>query len=97
MLLDIGHLHRTSTTHNYDPYDFAKEFRKKIFELHVHDVKEEHKDHFAVGAGSVDFKKYFKAVGRAKLRKIPIVFEYNNSVTEEEALKGKEIVEKLVK
>lgn len=95
MLLDLGHLHIASVSEGYDPYEFVKKFKNKIFELHLHD-KSGDKDHFTVGTGEIDFEKYFKTIGKAKLRKLPMVFEYNNSVTEEQALEGKEMIENLL-
>jgi|GEM_PF-3562887 len=96
MLLDIGHLHLASRAENYDPYEFVKKFKGKIFEVHLHDCKGV-KDHLAVGVGEVDFKRHFKTIGRSVLKRVPLVFEYNNSVTEQQATKGKEVIGELLK
>lgn len=95
LLLDIGHLHQSSCAESYNPYEFTKKFKSKIFELHLHDYKDDNK-HIAVGAGEIDFEKYFKIIGRPKLEKLPLVFEYNNSVTEKEALAGRALTENLL-
>lgn len=95
LLLDIGHLHLASRVKHYDPYDFVRKFKSKLLEVHLHDCKDG-ADHFAVGTGEIDFKKYFKIIGRPTLEKIPLVFEYNDSVSEEEALAGKKLVESML-
>lgn len=95
LLLDIGHLQLAAASEGYNPYEFVKKFKDKIFELHLHDCKHG-RDHFAVGTGEIDFKKYFEIIGLSTLKKIPIVFEYNNSVTEQQALASKALVEKML-
>ncbi len=96
VLLDVGHLHLAGRAEGYSPYEFVKKFKNKIFELHLHDSKED-KAHFAVGTGEIDFEKYFKIIGRSKLQKMPLVFEYNNAVTDQQALNGKALIEKMLK
>lgn len=95
LLLDVGHLYLAGRAEGFDDVAFIRKFKSKIMELHLSDVCERG-EHFAVGTGDIDFQKYFKAVGRAKLRKLPMVFEYNNSVTDEQALKSKAIIEKML-
>jgi len=95
MLLDIGHLHISSRVEGYDPYEFVKQFKNKIFEMHLHDYKDG-MPHFAVGEGEIDFAKYFKIIGRSALQKMPMVFEYNNTVTEQQALNGKVLIENML-
>lgn len=96
LLVDIGHLELAAKALNYDPYDFVRKFKKKVFQLHLHDCKDG-VCHILAGSGNVKFEKYFKILGRAKLKKMPMVFEYNNSVNEEQALKSKEMIEKMLK
>jgi len=100
ILVDIGHLHKSSRKEGYDPYEFVKAFKDRIFEMHLHDCKESSdkiiNDHIAVGTGEIDFEKYFKIIGRKTLESIPLVFEYNNSVTEQQAVNGKLLIEKLL-
>lgn len=95
LLLDVGHLHLAANEKGYSPYEFVKKFKDKIFEVHLHDCKDG-MDHYAVGTGEIDFSKYFKTIGRDILEKVPIVFEYNNSVTEEQTMAGKTLVEKML-
>jgi len=95
LLLDVGHLHLSAKKEGYDLYEFLKKFKGKLFELHLHDIKDG-RDHSAFGTGEIDFEKHVKIIGRAKLKKIPIVFEYNSSVTEQQTLDGKLRVEKLL-
>lgn len=95
MLVDVGHLHMSAKAQDYDPFKFLRQYRKKIFEVHLHDVKYG-SDHFAVGTGVLDFGAYVKAIGKTRMKKIPVVFEYNNSVDEELALRGKRIIEDLL-
>lgn len=95
LLLDIGHLHLSARKEHYDPYEFVRKFKNKIFEIHLHDVKDS-QDHIAVGTGEIDFEKYFKIIGRPILEKIPMVFEYNNLVAEQKAPIGKALTEKIL-
>lgn len=95
LLLDIGHLHLAGNEGFYDPYEFVKKFKSKIFEMHLHDCKYG-SAHSAVGTGEIDFAKYFKIISRTRLKRIPLVFEYNNSVSEEKALAGKALIEKIL-
>jgi sugar phosphate isomerase/epimerase len=95
MLVDIGHLELAAKAMNYDPYEFVRKFKKKVFQLHLHDCKDG-VCHILAGSGNVVFEKYFKILGRAKLRKMPMVFEYNNSVSEEQAVKSKQMIENLL-
>ena len=96
MLLDVGHLHVSAAAKGFDPYEFTARFRDRIFELHLHDYKDDNK-HIAVGTGEIDFDKYFKIIGKPFLKRIPMVFEYNNSVTEEQALAGKVLIEDIMR
>jgi sugar phosphate isomerase/epimerase len=92
MLLDVGHAHVSAAAKGFNPYDFTARFKEKIFELHLHDVVDG-KDHNLVGTGEIDFARHFKIIGRKRLESIPLVFEYTNLVSEEEALRGKGHVE----
>jgi sugar phosphate isomerase/epimerase len=92
LLLDIGHVHMSAAAKGFDPYEFTARFREKTFELHLHDVVDG-KDHNPVGTGEIDFARHFKIIGRKRLEIIPLVFEYTNLVSEEEALRGKGHIE----
>jgi sugar phosphate isomerase/epimerase len=96
LLLDIGHLELAAKRFNYDANEFVKKFKNKILEVHLHDCKDG-VCHITAGTGNIGFENYFKIIGKANLRKMPLVFEYNNSVNDEQALKSKEMVEKLLK
>ncbi|MCX6820510.1 MAG: sugar phosphate isomerase/epimerase [Candidatus Aenigmarchaeota archaeon] len=96
MLLDVGHAHVSAAAKGFDPYEFAERFHDKIFEMHLHDVVDG-RDHNAVGTGVVDFRKHFEPIGRDRLKRIPIVFEYTNLVDEAAALRGKKIIEGVLK
>lgn len=95
ILLDIGHVHRSSKNDGYDPYDFVKKIKDRVIEIHIHDCKGDN-DHIAIGKGDIDFERYFSIIGKEKLESIPMVFEYNNSVDEKQALEGKKIIEKIL-
>lgn len=95
MLLDLGHLHKVAATKGFDPYEFTARFKDKILEMHLHDVVNG-QDHRAVGTGVVDFRRHFEIMGRDRLESIPLVFEYTNLVDEAAALRGKEIIEKII-
>ena len=92
LLLDIGHVHMSAAAKGFDPYEFTARFKEKIFELHLHDVVDG-EDHNLVGTGEIDFARHFKIIGRKRLESIPLVFEYTNLVSEEEALRGKGHIE----
>lgn len=95
LLLDIGHAHMAAAAKGFDPYALTARFKDRIFEMHLHDVVNG-EDHHAVGTGSVDFRKHFETVGGKTLEKIPLVFEYTNLVSEEEALRGKNHIESIL-
>jgi sugar phosphate isomerase/epimerase len=95
VLLDLGHLHRTAAANGFDPYDFTERFKDRIFELHLHDVVDG-EDHHAVGTGEVGFARHFDIIGRKRLEVMPLVFEYTNLVSEEAALRGKALVERMI-
>jgi sugar phosphate isomerase/epimerase len=95
LLLDIGHVHMSAAAKGFDPYEFAARFKDRVFELHLHDVVDG-KDHNLVGTGEIDFARHFKIIGRKRLESIPLVFEYTNLVSEEDALRGKEKIEALL-
>lgn len=92
LLLDVGHLHRTAAANGYDPYDFTARFKDRIFEMHIHDVKNG-VDHQETGTGEIDFARHFKAIGRNRLEAMPLVFEYTGLVGETAALRGKVFIE----
>jgi len=96
MLLDIGHAHVSAAAKGFDPYEFAERFNDKIFEMHLHDVVNG-RDHNAVGTGVVDFRRHFEPIGADRLESIPLVFEYTNLVNEAAALRGKGIIEGVLK
>jgi sugar phosphate isomerase/epimerase len=95
LLLDIGHLHVAGIRGDYDPYKFVKKFKDRILELHIHDYNGE-RDHVAAGSGNIDFKKYFKIIGKDRVEKLPLVFEYNNAVNEKQVLEGKKFIESVI-
>jgi sugar phosphate isomerase/epimerase len=95
ILFDVGHAHIAAKTHGFDEYNFAKKFRDRIFEMHLHDCSAHGDSHIPVGAGVINFEKYFQSIG-PRVKDIPLIFEYTNRVSMEEALKSKKTVEGLI-
>lgn len=93
LLLDIGHLHRSSKKEGYDSHSFVEKFKDKIIEIHIHDCKG-NIDHTPFGEGDMDFGSYFRIIGKEKMQGVPLVFEYNSATTEAQVLKGKKLLEK---
>jgi sugar phosphate isomerase/epimerase len=95
LLLDIGHVHISAAAKGFDPYDFTERLKGKIFEVHLHDVVDG-EDHHLVGTGEIDFGRHFEIIGKRTLEEIPLVFEYTNLVSEEDALRGKKRIEEIL-
>jgi sugar phosphate isomerase/epimerase len=95
MLFDIGHAHVAAKTLGFDEYDFAKAFKDRIIEMHLHDCNAHGDTHTVVGTGVIDFARYFESVG-PRVRDIPMVFEYTNRVSVEEAMDSKKRVEDML-
>ncbi len=57
-VLDIGHAH----TANGDLANYTRLLDDLIIELHLHDNNGVSDDHLPLGAGSIDFEKFFEAV-----------------------------------
>jgi len=58
-VLDIGHAH----TVNCDLADYTRHLNDLIIELHLHDNNGISDDHLPLGAGNIDFERFFEAVG----------------------------------
>lgn len=57
-VLDIGHAH----TANCNLTDYASLLNGQIVELHLHDNNGVSDDHLPLGAGNIDFERFFEAV-----------------------------------
>ncbi len=96
MLADIGHIHIAAKKFGFDEYEFVRSFKDKIFEMHLHDCNAKGDSHIPTGTGVMDFEKYFRAIGQ-RAREIPLIFEYTNRASMDDAIKSKAYVESILK